>query len=87
MTLGHPVKALKTGFVDYRAMYSTELLKGVAVAEDAIRDLEKPVLNFLSAHKRHSVFILAKDRVSIGLTTEVSLYRQRLAAHHLRLGR
>ncbi|KAL7629195.1 hypothetical protein AAE478_000715 [Parahypoxylon ruwenzoriense] len=70
VTLGHPVRALKTGFISYRTRYSTERLKGVLVAEDAIRNLKRSTLNLLGAHRTHCVFSLTKDWVSIVLSTE-----------------
>ncbi|KAI1143364.1 FAD/NAD(P)-binding domain-containing protein [Hypoxylon sp. FL0543] len=68
--LGHPVRAVKTGFLVYRAMYSTERLKGAPAMEVAIRNLERPALMQLSGAKVHCVFFLSKSEVFIGITTE-----------------
>ncbi|KAI1414819.1 FAD/NAD(P)-binding domain-containing protein [Hypoxylon sp. FL1857] len=70
VTLGRPVRAVKTGFLVYRGMYSTDRLKGTPVAEDFVRNLERPVLKFLKADKIHAVYTLSKSHVSIGITTE-----------------
>ncbi|KAI0842238.1 FAD/NAD(P)-binding domain-containing protein [Hypoxylon sp. FL0890] len=68
--LGHPVRALKTGFLVYRAIYSTERLNDVLVVKDVIRNLERPILMLVKAAKIHCVFSLSKSHVSIGITTE-----------------
>ncbi|KAI1382340.1 FAD/NAD(P)-binding domain-containing protein [Hypoxylon crocopeplum] len=71
VTLGHPVKALKTGFITYRAMYSTEHLKGVPIVEDAIQRSKRPALQIFTSHKTHwCVISLTESRVSVGITTE-----------------
>ncbi|KAI1107900.1 FAD/NAD(P)-binding domain-containing protein [Jackrogersella minutella] len=70
VTLGKPVKAMKTGYVTYRIMYSTERLKGVAVAEEAIRNVERPILMILQGEKVHCVTSLSKEYVTVAVTAE-----------------
>ncbi|KAI0381983.1 FAD/NAD(P)-binding domain-containing protein [Hypomontagnella monticulosa] len=70
ITLGKPVKAFKTGFVAYRGMYSTERLKGVKVAEDVLKNLERPIFLFVTANMAHCVFTITKNQVSIGIAIE-----------------
>ncbi|KAI1452347.1 FAD/NAD(P)-binding domain-containing protein, partial [Annulohypoxylon moriforme] len=70
VTLGRPVRAIKTGYIVYRIMYPVECLKGVPAAEEALRNLERPLLMLLQADKLHAVATISKDHVSVGITTE-----------------
>ncbi|KAI2629589.1 FAD/NAD(P)-binding domain-containing protein [Hypoxylon sp. NC1633] len=70
ITLGHPVKALKSGFVVYRGMYSTERLEGVPVADEVFRGMGRPVLRLMTTHTVHAIYCLTEKQVAIGITTE-----------------
>ncbi|OTB08689.1 hypothetical protein M426DRAFT_159593 [Hypoxylon sp. CI-4A] len=69
-TLGRPVKAVKTGFVVHRGMYSAERLRDAPVMGEYIRNLKRPVILIYTAHKNHCVFSITKSWVSIGITSE-----------------
>ncbi|KAI0135212.1 hypothetical protein F4814DRAFT_454506 [Daldinia grandis] len=70
LTLGHPVRAFKTGVVVYRGMYSTDRLNNAPVAGEFICNIERPTLLALVANKIHCILIFTKTDVIIGITTE-----------------
>ncbi|KAI1651795.1 uncharacterized protein F4817DRAFT_311401 [Daldinia loculata] len=70
LTLGHPLRAFKTGFVVYRGMYSTDRPKDAPVAGEFIRNLQRPTLLALVANKIHCILAFTKTDVIIGITTE-----------------
>ncbi|KAI1209088.1 FAD/NAD(P)-binding domain-containing protein [Annulohypoxylon truncatum] len=70
VTLGYPVRAIKTGYEVYRTMYSTQHLKDAPFIENALQDLERPHTMILLAHKLHVFLTMSKFHVSVGITTE-----------------
>ncbi|KAI1475009.1 hypothetical protein K445DRAFT_321711 [Daldinia sp. EC12] len=70
LTLGHPVRAFKTGYVVYRVMYSTDHLKDAPVSKDFIKNLERPVSFALVANKVHCILAFTKQNVIVAITTE-----------------
>ncbi|KAI1448130.1 FAD/NAD(P)-binding domain-containing protein [Annulohypoxylon stygium] len=70
ITLGRPVRAIKTGYEVYRAMYSPKDIKDAPVIEEALRNLETPLMMLLQAEKVHAVASISHEHVSIGITTE-----------------
>ncbi|KAI1806444.1 FAD/NAD(P)-binding domain-containing protein [Daldinia bambusicola] len=70
ITLGHPVRAFKTGFVVYRGMYSIDRLKDAPVAGEFIRDLKRPVVFASIAHKVHVILAVTKTNVLLAINAE-----------------
>ncbi|KAI0889816.1 FAD/NAD(P)-binding domain-containing protein [Annulohypoxylon maeteangense] len=70
VTLGRPVRAIKTGFDVYRVMYPTEQLKDAPVAEEMVRNLERPIIMLLQADDLHVISAISKDYIMFGITTK-----------------
>ncbi|OHF01552.1 hypothetical protein CORC01_03042 [Colletotrichum orchidophilum] len=70
ITLGHPVRAVSTGYCADRVMYSTEHVKDAPALQKALDELERPQLRMYSAPELYIVFLLAKDRLFLGITHE-----------------
>ncbi|KAI8961357.1 FAD/NAD(P)-binding domain-containing protein [Daldinia sp. FL1419] len=70
LTLGHPVRAFKTGFVAYRGMYSAGRLKDAPLAGEFIRNLERPRLFAFVGDKIHCILVVTKNDITLGMTTE-----------------
>ncbi|GLB04934.1 hypothetical protein AtubIFM57258_010960 [Aspergillus tubingensis] len=66
--LGHPVRAIGTGYTCYRVMVPTESLKTVPSVQKALHEQERPELRVYNGHDLHCIFVLSPTIVSVILT-------------------
>ncbi|GKZ22571.1 hypothetical protein AbraCBS73388_008732 [Aspergillus brasiliensis] len=68
VVLGHPVRAIGTGYTCYRVMVSTESFKTVPSVQKALCEQERPEVRVYNGQNLHCVFVLSPTIVSVILT-------------------
>ncbi|KAM6506717.1 hypothetical protein FSOLCH5_013692 [Fusarium solani] len=70
VVLGHPTRAVGTGYCVDRVAYSTKLLKDAPCLNELVHELKLPQLRIYNGFRSHIVLFITKDRVAVNSTHE-----------------